>query len=133
MMRKYMAGVLALSLLSAPVLAEEPKRTERVQFDKGATSKELKSSIKGYETATYLVGARAGQVMTVKLETRNTSTYFTITAPGADAALYQGDVKGNDARVELPADGDYRVMVFMMRNAARRNTVVKYTLKVEVR
>ncbi|WPB75061.1 hypothetical protein KYC5002_39450 [Archangium violaceum] len=131
MIGKYMALVLALAV-TTPVLAQDSNRTERVEFASGATSKELKGSIKGYETVSYLVGARAGQVMTVTLKTSNTSSYFNITAPGADTALYQGDVKGNEARVELPSNGDYRIMVYMMRNAARRKAVAKYTLKIGV-
>ena len=62
---------------------------ERVRFAKGASSKAIHGSIRGYAGVNYIIGARAGQRMTVALNSSNTFNYFNVRAPGHDdAALY---------------------------------------------
>ncbi|WP_147417686.1 DNA breaking-rejoining protein [Sphingomonas cavernae] len=126
---KHIAAICAAAMLAAtPVVAQDATRTTRVEFAKGATSKAITGSVKGYDTAIYVIGARAGQTMTVTLKTSNASNYFTVMAPAADEALFDGTINGNSFKGKLPASGDYQVRVFLMRNAARRNEVGKYTL-----
>lgn len=38
-----------------------------------------------------------------------------------------------DGRAKLPADGEYTVQVYLMRNAARRNAVASYSLEMGLR
>jgi cell division septation protein DedD len=38
-----------------------------------------------------------------------------------------------DGRAKLPADGEYTVQVYLMRNAARRNAVASYRLEMDLR
>jgi hypothetical protein len=38
-----------------------------------------------------------------------------------------------DGRAKLPADGEYKVQVYLMRNAARRNAVASYRLEMGLR
>lgn len=132
-MIKHWIAAAMVTALAVPSLAQAPIRTERVQFAKGASSKAIKATIKGDQSVDYVVGARAGQTMTVSLTTSNASNYFNITEPGADAALFVGSTEGNRASVQIPSSGDYTVRVYLMRNAARRNETAKYTLTVGVR
>lgn len=132
-MRYVLVACAAAMLAGAPVIAQDATRTSRVQFAKGASSKAITGSVKGYDTAVYLIGARRGQTMTVNLKTSNASNYFTVTAAGADEALFDGTINGNSFTGKLPANGDYQVRVFLMRNAARRNEVGKYTLTIGVK
>jgi len=46
-------------------------RTERVQFERGANSTVVESSIKGYETVDYVLRAGKGQHMNVSMATNN--------------------------------------------------------------
>lgn len=107
-------------------------RQERLSFKPGASSTVVDGSLKGYETVDYVLGAKAGQTMTVTLKTASTSTYFNVLPPGSEAALFTGSTSGSEWTGALPADGDYRVRVYMMRSAARRNEQAKYTLKVSI-
>ncbi|MDR7058509.1 MULTISPECIES: hypothetical protein [unclassified Sphingopyxis] len=132
-MIKPLVAAAVLTAFAVPSLAQAPIRTERVQFAKGASSKTIKASIKGYQTVDYALGVRAGQTMTVSLTTSNASAYFNIIAPGADAALFTGSIDGNRASVQIPSSGDYKVRVYLMRNAARRNETANYTLTIGVR
>lgn len=124
---------LSLALvIAAPAFAQDAPRVERVQFAKGASSKTITGSIRGYQAVNYVVGARAGQTLEASLKTTNGANYFNITADGADAALFVGSTNGNAAAIKLPEDGDYVVQVYLMRNAARRSEMAKYTLTIAV-
>jgi hypothetical protein len=71
--------------------------------------------------------------MNASLATKNTSTYFNVLPPGSnDAAIFIGSTAGNQMEGPLPATGDYRIRVYMMRNAARRNEVADYQLKIDI-
>jgi len=129
----FRAAVLAGSLLlaSASVYATDDIRTERVSFKKGASSAVVESTIKGYEIADYLLGARAGQHMKVSLATKHGATYFNILAPGEnEVAMFNGSISENQFEGMLPASGDYRIRVYMMRSAARRNEAANYRLEM---
>jgi hypothetical protein len=108
-------------------------RTERVHFKKGANSAMVEASIKGYETVDYVLGAHAGQYMNVSLATKHGATYFNILAPGEnEVAMFNGSVSQNQYEGSLPASGDYKMRVYMMRSAARRNEVAHYRLEMVV-
>ncbi|WP_330961235.1 hypothetical protein [Photobacterium sp. 53610] len=118
-------------LMTTMTAAADDIRTERVQFQKGATSAVVEDSIQGYEVVDYVLNAREGQTMNVSMATKNTATYFNIMAPGEnEAAMFNGSVNGNQFEGQLPASGDYKVRVYMMRSAARRNEVADYRLEM---
>jgi len=115
------------------VSAKDEIRKERVQFKKGATTATIKGHIKGYETVDYLLGAKAGQHMNVSLATKHGATYFNILAPGEnEVAMFNASVSQIQYEGALPASGDYKIRVYMMRSAARRNEAASYTLTVGI-
>lgn len=115
------------------VSAKDEIRKERVQFKKGATTATIKGHIKGYETVDYLLGAKAGQHMNVSLATKHGATYFNILAPGEnEVAMFNASVSQNRFEGALPATGDYKIRVYMMRSAARRNEAASYALTVGI-
>lgn len=123
-----------LLLVTAPMVAAAADiRTERVRFEKGTNGAVIRAGIKGYETVDYVLGARAGQRMKVSLATKHGATYFNILAPGEnEVALFNASTSENRYEGELPANGDYKIRVYMMRSAARRNEVASYTLTVGI-
>jgi hypothetical protein len=126
-------ALAALSHLSAHAAAEAGPHRQAVQFAKGASSAQLRGTIKGDVDVDYTVNARAGQTLAVKLQSSNASLYFNINPPGsADVSMFIGNLQGAEAKVMLPADGTYVVRVYLMRNAARRNESATYTLDVAV-
>lgn len=123
-----LVGALAL-----PAVAQDHSRTERVQFARGSSSAALHGNIHGYDTVDYVLSARGGQTLSVRLRTSNTSAYFNVARQGADEALFIGSTSGNQFTGRLPANGDYVVRVYLMRNAARRDEHANYTLSIGVR
>ncbi|MFN6994894.1 MAG: hypothetical protein ACK4PH_11885 [Aquincola tertiaricarbonis] len=103
-----------------------------VHFAAGQTTTQLRGSVQGDADATFVVDARAGQTLSATLSAKSASLNFNISAPGAMEALFIGSVQGADARVLLPADGLYRVQVYLVRSAARRNERAAFTLQLGV-
>lgn len=119
--------------VTLPVAAQDHSRTERVQFARGASSATLYGNLHGYDTVDYVLGARAGQTLSVRLQPTNASAYFNVTKQGADEALFIGSTSGDQFTGRLPSNGDYVVRVYLMRNAARRDEHANYTLTIGVR
>lgn len=102
--------------------AAENIRTERVRFAPGKTSSVIEGRISGYDTVDYVLGARQGQSMNVSMASNNGANYFNILAPSeTEVAFFNGSVSQNQYEGVLPKTGDYRIRVYMMRSAARRN------------
>jgi hypothetical protein len=132
-MKKFLSVVLCAVALSVSVTAvDAAPRTERVAFAKGASSKVIKGSIKGYDYVDYVIGARGGQLLTVSMTSNRGSNYFNIMAKGSEAGYYNGSTSGNSFRGPVPATGDQVIRVYIMRNDARRGVAATYTLKVSI-
>jgi hypothetical protein len=127
----FVAFVLLALWLAAPASAQNV-RTERVQFPRGQTGTVIDGTIQGGQIVDYVLGAQAGQTMSIGMTTSNASSYFNVTAPGASAAMHIGSTKGNNFRTVIPSSGDYRVRVYLMRNAARRNERADYRLNLSI-
>lgn len=124
----------ALMFVAAYSFADDA-RNETVKFASGSSSATIEDSITGYNTVNYMLDARAGQTMTVELETEHTATYFNIYVPGkgpGDAAMFIGSINGSRYEGELPSDGTYTVQVYMMRSAARREETSNFTLDIAI-
>ena len=134
-----MRNVIIAVLFSAVLLslgtgvggAREDIKVERVSFERGRNSATIESSITGSTIVDYILGARQGQYMNVSMVTDNGANYFNILAPGEDpVAMFNGSINGNQYEGILPESGDYKVRVYMMRSAARRNEVANYRLEM---
>ena len=125
-------AALALAL-TQPAFARDDIRKVRVQFAPGKSSARIAGSIRGYQGVDYILRASAGQTMTVQLRTSNTANYFNVLPPGSDnVAIFIGSTKGNRFSGRLTRSGEYKLRVFLMRSAARRNEIARYTLSVGV-
>ncbi|MET0365358.1 MAG: hypothetical protein ABW169_11980 [Sphingobium sp.] len=131
-MWKIIAMPIAAAALAIPVMAQAPVRSERVQFPRGASSMTVRGTIRGYDSIDYTIGARGGQTMAVSLRTTNRSAYFNVLPPRGEEALFNGSIKGNRFEGRLSQSGDYRVRVYLMRNAARRGESASFTLNIGV-
>ena len=129
---RYVLCTTTFTLAMAQLaLGQDEIRSERVQFERGATSATVEASIQGYETVDYVLGAREGQNANVSMATDNGANYFNILAPGeTEVAFFVGSTSGNQYEGTLPATGDYKIRVYMMRSAARRNEIANYRLEV---
>ena len=125
--------LVAALMLTGPAWSADPVHKETVELSANQATHSIKGKIKGYATAEYTFTGKAGQALSVKLHTRQPSNYFNLRQAGQDEALFIGSSSGNSYQATLPADGQYTVQVYLMRNAARRNAVAAYTLDIGLR
>jgi len=126
------ATALLLSMAAGAAADAAATRQSTVQFAKGKSDAQLRGAVKGDSDVEYVLGARAGQTLTVALKAKNGSLNFNIKPKGAQEAMFMGSTQGASAKVMLPADGSYVIQLYLMRNAARRNESAAYTLDLAV-
>ena len=114
--------------IAAPSLAQAHTV---VHFSRGNDNGYVRSSIRGEQYHDYILGAKAGQKISVSLITKG-AAYFNILAPGGNRAIYNSSTSGNDGSVQLPRNGDYTVRVYLMGNAKNRNQTVPFELSVGI-
>jgi hypothetical protein len=132
-MRLALLAIAIAAMAPAAALARDAIRVERVQFAHGASSAVVEGSITGDETVDYVLGARKGQTANISMATDNGANYFNILAPGEnEVALFNGSMGENQFEGVLPESGDYKIRVYLMRSAARRNEKAKYRLELIV-
>lgn len=98
---------------------ETKPATRRVQFKRGTSSTTFQGSVTPALSETYLVGARTGQVMTVKLTAPNKTVTFLVSSP--TTALI-GD-NSRDWTGTLPENGDYMILVQADKRATYSITI----------
>ncbi|WP_144299825.1 hypothetical protein [Elioraea rosea] len=128
--RGLIAAALA-ALLAGPAAGQEP-RTVRIPPAEATAGARLTGTLHGDRDVRYLVTAEAGQRIAVSLEATNRSAYMNVSLAGAAEALHVGSMSGDRFQGVAPASGEYAILVYLMRNAARRNETSRYTLTVEV-
>jgi hypothetical protein len=131
MIRVLMLATASLLLLPAITLAQEI-REEQVHFAPGSTGTVIDGAIRGYEIIDYVLGAATGQQMSVKMETSNPSSYFNVMIRADEQAIHVGSIDGNEWTGTLPETDDYRIRVYLMRNAARRDETADYSLSINI-
>ncbi len=137
MLNSQLSAALLITglVVASPVmtLAGSNIRTERVQFKPGTSGKVIKGSIKGDQTIDYVINAKKNQSANISLGSKNSSANFNIIAPGEkDTAFFNSSTNGTQFEGQLPKTGDYKVRVYLMRSAARRNEVANYSLDINI-
>ena len=129
--RKLACAVTILMLLALPPSMFAQSAPERVRFQTGHLSATLKGRILGFDTKDYVVGAKAGQAMAVRLSSSNPSTYFVIYSINGRATDMNETTEWSE---NLSESGDYVIRVFMMRSAARRKGAASnFTLSISIK
>ena len=123
-----------ISTASFTVLAKNVE--QKVNFLQGSTHTTLAGKFQGYDDVRYRVYAKNGQILKFNINSLGNLAYVNIFAPGKkpgkDKALLIGSTVGSRGEITLPVDGDYIVQVYQMRNSARKNKSVKYSLDIEI-
>jgi hypothetical protein len=131
-MEKQLCVATLCIVIAVAAFGQSAERTETVHFLRGTSSTTIKGTIKGYAGVNYLLGAKADQAVSISFKPSNGSCYFNVWAPGADSAMYMGETSGNEFKGKLPADCSYKIQVYLMRNAARRQESCRYTLSIGI-
>lgn len=132
-MNKLVSLMTCAFLVCGSTAAAEPVRHEQVELTQDAALKKLSGKIKGYESVEYRMAVPAGGALSIKLKTANRSANFNVSAEGAKEALFVGSREGDHFTVTAPAGAIYKVNVYLMRNAARRNEQASFVLEATAR
>lgn len=89
-------------------------RVQRIRFGRGTSGATLNGGIARGETVTYLVSAKAGQTMEVTVTSPEDNAVFQIISPRRRSLIEETTQWSN----ELPATGDYRIVVGSTRGGA---------------
>src|SRR5215472_6443979 len=104
-------------LIQVNPTAASQKQTQRIRFATGKSSATNRGHIAGFDAQDYVVAARSGQQMDIRLKASNPETYFVLYSINGKAT----DMNETDHySLETTESGDYVIRVFMMRAAARR-------------
>ena len=124
-------GTAAVALaLALPAAAKDSHTT--IHFAHNATAADLNGSLKGYDSANFMIAGAAGQTLAVSFKPSNASCYFNVNAPGSDEAIFNGSSDGNSFSGTLSAAGTYTIQAYLMRNEARRGTTCTFSLHVSL-
>lgn len=131
-MKLVTLAILLLAALCSLPSVTSGQAKQRVRFARGTTEATVRGTVRGYEYRDHIVGASVGQSISVKLNSPNTFSVFSIFLPNGENL--EGAAQVNEYQGTLPASGDYSIRVLMMRaQARRRGSVSNYTLTVSIR
>ncbi len=117
------SNVSEITTVKPTLLIAQQSRTRRIQFARGASSAVVKDAVVRGTRDTYLVGAKAGQKMTVTITSVENNAVFDIISP--KQKLIKPEAISWSSK--LSATGDYRIVVGGTRGNAT------YKLRVEIR
>lgn len=110
--------IVLLAALAAP-LPGLAQTMSKVTFPPGKFGTTVSGTVAGDEYLDYLLGAKAGQKMSVELTVNDSNgsgtVYFNILPPGSDGvAIYNGSTYGTSTTLTLPETGTYAIRVYQM-------------------
>ncbi len=117
--------ILISSVGAVSMTAQQGVVGRRIKFNRGSTSASVEGAVVRGTRDTYIVVARRGQTVTVRLSSLEDNAVFDIDAPGGKVRLNKTDDTTN-WKGRLPASGDYRISI----GATRGNAT--YTLAVAI-
>jgi hypothetical protein len=124
---KFALAIILLSALTSAALAAGIKK--RIRFPRGSNSTTISGAVVRGERDRYILGAREGQTMTVRIRSVEDNAVFQIYFPGEQESL-EGAGEGDDAKSwkgNLPATTDYIIVV----GASRGNASYKLEVKIQ--
>lgn len=142
-MRTFFAFLVAANFLAvtAPAAGEDDIHAAQLTFPITTQGTKTRGRISGYEGALYRVGVAAGQRIKIALNASTNQTFFTVFGPGQEPGT--GGLAGSNLTGPYVPDtnrfdgimltsGFYQILVYQMRNAARKGLKSNYTLTVSI-
>ncbi len=120
--KSYSLFLIALFLLMISTIDSSAQNKKVVvNFKAGTTGGTYSNAVTGYRTVDYYIKAKAGQTLSVKLTSSNSSLYFLVTKSGEVESITDDSRDATEWSGELPSNDTYMVRVYLFRNAARTN------------
>jgi hypothetical protein len=121
--------LLVLIMCSAALAQGGKTEPNRIEFKRGATSTIISGAVRGDEQAEYVLAAKKGQTLTIKITSVPARTAgFDLHGPEDVDLGLELDTNLSFSR-RLPKTGDYLITVVKLSDAVR---VSKYTMTVTV-
>jgi hypothetical protein len=123
---------LLLFFAAAPALAQRGGKAEplRIEFKRGATSTTVSESVRNDEQYEYVLGAKKGQRLTVKITSSPVkSSVFQLLGEDQDTLGLEHDANF-DVSMVLPKDGDYFINVSRPTSARGSS---RFTLAITIK
>ncbi len=112
-------------------LPETGIRTERIYIPSGSNSTSVEGRIRGDQVVDYLLQARAGDYLNIGMAPMQGTPYFNIMEPGEQyVAIHNGSNRGNQFEGTAQRNGEYRIRVYQMGNAADTGAWASFRLEV---
>jgi hypothetical protein len=105
-------------------------RGDTIVLDGDSPTVQIDGRLAGFEVVDYALPLAAPARVEVVLTSDHASSYFNILPPGAGEVIFIGSLRGNRFRGVLSQPGTYRIRVFLMPSAARRDESASFTLRV---
>lgn len=124
------AALLPLCAVGQPVV---PSRAVPFEPGRGSHHATVSGALAGPDddAQDHVLRGRGGQKLAVALASTSSATHFHVLPPQSADALFRGDVaRATRWEGPLPADGEYRIRVFLERAAALDGVVARYTLDI---
>lgn len=92
------------------------------------------ATIKGRNSVDYKINIVSGQKIRVDLKSKNRFVFFSVKPPNNDTSIFVGQnmVNSNKYESRLFKEGEYTVLVYFMRNEARRNHIATFDLDITI-
>ncbi len=131
-MKKFslLFGLAVLSMLFLFAENGSAQTKQRVSFVRGASSATVSGTVKGYKYIDYVVGAREGQTLSVRVSGSTSAQLAVFMPDGGNIGMDAAGVESWSG--ELPTSGDYVVRVLQPRAQARRGETARYSLRISI-
>ena len=125
------AAAVLVPAASAPLWAQQ---VIPVRFPAGSTGTTFNGHIQGRQFKDYRIGLRAGQMLSVNMNTLRGNPYFNVMEPGqTSVAIFVGSTSGSQMEVRTSKTGNYTIRVYQMRNDERRGAAADYRMTISAR
>ena len=102
--------------------------TKRIKFAKGKSSATVSGAVIRGDLDTYIVGARSGQRMMVRIAALEDNAAFSVKGPDGEFLDRAGEMDdATNVVLSLPQNGDYRIVV----GGTRGNSSYKLTVAIK--
>jgi hypothetical protein len=132
MARTLVSAAFPLLIACTPAIAQRGGKAEpnRIEFKRGTTTTTISDTVRGDEQAEYVIGAKKGQKLVIKLTSVPAkSSVFQLLGPDNDTLGLEYDAN-YDFSGKLPQTGDYFITV--ARPGGSKGTS-RYKLTITVR
>lgn len=126
--RYLVIGIAAVMFFAASSFAQS---RSVVRFPKGQTQTTVRGAVRTSRYIDYIVSARIGQIISVKLDAKNPDLKFVVYDPNKE--IPDGATNVRSWTASIPASGDYAIRVILPRNGSRAETSASYAVSFSLK